>query len=281
MDIGIGLPSTIPGVTREQHLEWARRAEAAGFSTLGVIDRVAYENLEPLVALTAAAAVTERIRLTTSIAIVPYRNTAMFAKEAASVDVLSGGRLTLGLAPGGREDDYTTTGTDFSTRGRRLDAQLEELKRLWNGDDVGPKPVQQGGPPLILGGTVDAAFRRAAQFGEGWIAGGSAPDAVRAGAEATRQAWEAAGRAGKPRIMALGYYSLGSDAQANAEAYLKHYYAFLGDELAGMIAGSAAKDAPTIQQYLSAFQDAGVDEFILFPCSPDPEQVDLLAKAAL
>ena len=231
-------------------------------------------------ALTAAAAVTERIRLTTSIAIVPYRNTAMFAKEAASVDVLSGGRLTLGLAPGGREDDYTVTGADFSTRGRRLDAQLDELKRLWNGDDVGPKPVQQGGPPLILGGTVDASFRRAAQFGEGWIAGGSTPDAVRSGAEATRQAWEAVGRAGEPRVMALGYYSLGPDAQANAEAYLKHYYAFLGDELAGMIAGSAAKDAPTIQQYLSAFQDVGVDEFILFPCSPEPDQVDLLAKAA-
>ena len=87
MDIGIGLPSTIPGVTRDQHLEWARRAEAAGFSTLGVIDRVAYDNLEPLVALMAAGAVTERIRLSTSIAIVPYRNTAMFAKEAASVDV--------------------------------------------------------------------------------------------------------------------------------------------------------------------------------------------------
>ena len=80
--------------------------------------------------------------------------------------------------------------------------------------------------------------------------------------------------------MALGYYSLGPDAQANAESYLRHYYAFLGDELAGMIAGSAAKDAPTIQQYLSAFEEAGVDEFILFPCAPDPEQVDLLAKAA-
>src|SRR5262249_1706278 len=89
MDIGIGLPSTIPGVTRDQELEWARRADARGFSTLGVIDRIVYSNLEPLIALAAAAAVTERIRLTTSILLGPTRSAALLAKQAASVNLLS------------------------------------------------------------------------------------------------------------------------------------------------------------------------------------------------
>src|SRR5919109_2509339 len=112
MDIGIGLPSTIPGADRDQNLAWARRADERGFSTLGVIDRIVYTNLEPLIALAAAAGVTERIRLTSSIVIGPYCNTALLAKQAASLDVLSGGRLTVGIAPGGRPDDFEAAGVD-------------------------------------------------------------------------------------------------------------------------------------------------------------------------
>src|SRR3954469_13863033 len=114
MDVGIGLPATIPGVEGAQLIEWARRAEARGFSSLGTIDRLVYGNYEPLIALAAAAAVTERIRLATSILIAPYRrNAAHLAKEALSVDRLSGGRLVFGVAVGGREDDYEASGADF------------------------------------------------------------------------------------------------------------------------------------------------------------------------
>lgn len=118
MDIGIGLPNAVRGVERRGIVDWARQAEQAGFSTLGTIDRIAYPSYESLITLAAAAAVTERIRLTTDILIAPVRgNTALFAKQAATVDQLSGGRLVLGLAVGGRPDDYEAVGEDFHAAG--------------------------------------------------------------------------------------------------------------------------------------------------------------------
>ena len=106
MDVGIGLPNAVRGVDRRGIVEWARRAEAAGFSSLGTIDRIVYPNYESLIALAAVAAVTERIRLVTDILIAPLRtNTALLATQAATIDNLSEGRLVLGLAVGGREGD--------------------------------------------------------------------------------------------------------------------------------------------------------------------------------
>ena len=280
MDIAIGLPATIPGVDRESHLEWARRAEARGFSSLGTIDRITYPNLEPLIALAAAAAVTERIRLATAILLAPTRATAVLAKQAATLDVISNGRVTLGLAPGGREPDFDVTGMDFKTRGKRFDKQLGDLKRIWNDHEIGPEPVQPGGPPILIGGTADAAFRRAAQHGAGWIAGGAKPDAVKAAADTARQAWEAAGRDGQPKIAALAYFSLGDSAEEHATGYLKDYYGWLG-EYADTIAASAATDAETAKQYADGFAAVGVDELFFMPAHTHPDQVDLLADAVL
>src|SRR4051812_49677732 len=137
MEVGIGLPATIPGATGEQVFEWARRAEARGFSSVGTIDRLVYPNYESLIALAAAAGVTERIRLATTILIAPYRaNAALVAKQAATVDHLSGGRLVLGVAVGGREDDYAVSGGGFHTRGRRLDEMLVGGEPVWAGEAV-------------------------------------------------------------------------------------------------------------------------------------------------
>ena len=275
MEVGIGLPTTIPGVTGPQVLEWARRAEARGFSSLGTIDSIVYPNYEPLIALAAAAAVTERIKLATTILIAPYRaNGALVAKQAATLDNLSGGRLVLGVAVGGREDDYEVSGVDFHTRGKRFDAMLAEWDELWSGDRVGPP----GRPTLILGGTVDATYERAARYGDGWSLGGGTPDAFTDGMEKMRAAWSAAGRDGEPRGMSLAYFSLGDGAKSAAEGYLGDYYGFLGDYV-GQIIDSAATDADTIRGYVQGFEAAGCDEFILFPCDPDPGQVDLLADA--
>jgi alkanesulfonate monooxygenase SsuD/methylene tetrahydromethanopterin reductase-like flavin-dependent oxidoreductase (luciferase family) len=279
MEIGIGLPNATHGVRGPELTAWAREAEQAGFSSLGTIDRVAYENYEPLVSLAAAAAVTERIRLATTILLAPLRtNTALFAKQAASVDGLSGGRLVLGLAVGGREDDYTVSGVDFHARGQAFDRQLDELRRLWDGDEVGPDPAESGGPTLILGGTVDAAFERAAQYGAGWIQGGGPPDQFKEALPKLEAAWKEAGRDGEPRKMALGYYSLGPDAERNANEKLAHYYGFLGD-YAKRIADSAAKDADSVKRYAAAFEELGCDEFFFFPSDTNPEQVGLLRDA--
>lgn len=285
MDVGIGPPNTVPGTDGKQLIEWARRAENAGFSTLGTIDRIVYPNMEPLTALSAAAAVTERIGLATTILIAPYRiNTALLAKQTASVQRISGGRLTLGLAVGGREDDYEASGADFAGRGATFEGQLRRLKEIWaassgTGSTIGPD-VSGDPPELVIGGSVDAAFRRAAEHGAGWIMGGGNPDMFADAKAKLDAAWSDAGRDGSPRAISLAYFALGENAEADADAYLKDYYAFLGD-YAQMIADSAAKDADTVRGYLKAFADAGCDELILFPSSPDPAQVDLLAEAAL
>ncbi len=284
MDVGIGLPNAVPGTTGEQLTEWARRADAAGFSTLGTIDRLVYPNLEPLVALAAAAAVTERIGLATTILIAPIRNNpALIAKQAASVQHLSGGRLVLGIAVGGREDDYEQAGVDFDSRGHGFEATLERLKRTWADSSgaytIGPD-VSDNPPPLVIGGSIDATYRRAAELGDGWIMGGGTPDMFAEGRGKLDAAWEQAGRDGEPHRMSLAYFSLGDEGEANANSYLKHYYSFLG-EYADQIAASAATDPDTVRAYVEAFEQAGCEELIIFPSSSDPEQVDLLAEAAL
>jgi alkanesulfonate monooxygenase SsuD/methylene tetrahydromethanopterin reductase-like flavin-dependent oxidoreductase (luciferase family) len=288
MKVGIGLPSTIPGVGRASLLDWARRAEERGFSSLGTIDRLVFANYESLIALAAAAAVTERIGLLTDILIVPYRaNAALLAKQTATIDSLSGGRLTLGVSVGGREDDYAVSEVRLDSRGKRMDAMLREMKEIWGGAErgfagpVGPPPARSGGPELVIGGTVDAAFRRVGEFGDGWTMGGGGPDRFAAGAEKARTAWRAAGREGEPRLLTLCYFALGETARQDADSYLHTYYGFAGDKVAGMIAGSAAVTPETMVQYRDAFAAAGADELICFPCSADVRQVDLLADVVL
>lgn len=279
MDVAIGLPNAVPGTTGGQLVEWARRADARGFSSLGTIDRIVYENYEPLTALAAAAAVTERIGLCTSVLLGPLRvNATELAKQALSLHALSAGRFTLGIGLGGRDDDYEASGVELAGRGRRLDTMLGEIKEVWAGGKVGPSI--EGSPRLIVGGHADASFARAARFADGWIAGGSGPDQFSEGAGKARAAWSEAGRDGEPRTMALAYFSLGDRAEEEARAYLTDYYAWLGEEIAEFLVAGAAKDPETVKQYIATYEAAGCDELILIPSSSDPDQVDLLADAA-
>lgn len=285
MDVGIGIPNSIPGTTGSQLLEWARRAEAAGFSSLASIGAVEYPGYEELTVFAAAGAVTERIRFVSNVLIAPARSSAELAKQAASVDQLTGGRLTLGLGVGWRSADYALTGRDFADRGNRFDEQLRDLHRAWNGEPlrdgtrpVSPEPAQKGGVPLLIGGTTDAAVRRVVNHGVGWTAGGLPPDAANEMAEKVRAAWKQGGRDGEPRFVALVYFGLG-DTEERSRAYLRDYYGPMGEDTANMIADSTLRSPEAITATIQGFRDIGFDELILDPTVSDPEQVDLLADA--
>ncbi len=287
MDIGIGLPNAVPATEGRRLIDWAKNAEEAGFSTLGTIGRLVYQNYEELVALSAAAAVTNQIRLTTSVLLAPlYTNIALFAKQAASLDRLSGGRLVLGLGLGGRDDDFTASALPTTGKGRRLDQQLTEMKRIWSGarygyaGAIGPEPVRRGGPELILGGSAEASFRRVAMLGDGWIMGGGTPDMFAQSAAGVEAAWQEAGRAGKPRKLSLAYFALGPNARDQADNYLLHYYAWMGD-ISRQIAAGAAVSAEMVKGYATAFAAAGCDELIFVPTTASPDQIGLLANAVL
>jgi alkanesulfonate monooxygenase SsuD/methylene tetrahydromethanopterin reductase-like flavin-dependent oxidoreductase (luciferase family) len=129
-----------------------------------------------------------------------------------------------------------------------------------------------------MGGTVDKAFERAARYADGWMAGGGGPDAFAESVPKLERAWEAAGRDGEPRKLALHYFALGDQAEADARRGLGHYYAFLGD-VADMIVQGAAKTADDVKAVVAAFEERGCDELVLFPASGDPAQVELLREA--
>lgn len=287
MDIGIGLPATIPGAAAGDVLDWARRADQRGFTTLGVLDRLVYDNFEPLTVLAAAAAVTERIQLATTILIAPYRaDVAVLAKQAASVDRLAGGRLILGMAAGFRDDDFTANGTEHRARGRRLDRMIERMRGIWSGTaeqgydyPIGPRPKAQ--PRLVFGGHSPGAVRRCARYGWGWIAGGSSPNGYATNLERARTVWREEGRESEPRKLALSYFALGTDAQYHARGFLGDYYSFLGTEYAQRVAAGALTDERMLSATIDGYREAGCDELILVPCYADPEQVDLLAKVVL
>src|SRR3989440_9669931 len=192
MKIGIGHPGTIPGVKGQLILDWAKRADAGPFSSLGSLDRLVYTNYDALITLTAAAAVTQRIRLMTTVLLVPLHNAGLLAKQAASLDAISGGRLTLGVGVGAREDDFRAAPASFHDRGKLFEAQLETMKRAWSGQPlaedigpIGPPPVQPGGPELLIGGYSPPAIQRVNRGGGGYISCGGPPPKARPGYCAT------------------------------------------------------------------------------------------------
>ncbi|MFC4533207.1 LLM class flavin-dependent oxidoreductase [Sphaerisporangium dianthi] len=277
MDIGVGLPVMVPGTHPARAVEWARAAEEHGFAGVAVLDRVVSGNQEPLVTLAAAAAVTSRVRLATTVLIGPLRGDGtLLAKQAATMHALTGGRLVLGVAAGGREDDYLATGVPFAGRGRRLDEMLTRMREIWRGDTpVGPAPPG-GGPPIIVGGHSPAAVRRAALHGDGWIAGAGSAEPYEQRVRRFADAWRAAGRTSRPRLMALVYYALGPGAGDRARAYADACYGGLGPYAARVAAG-VATTAEQVRAVIREHAEAGCDELLFFPCSADGDQLERLA----
>lgn len=285
MKIGIGLPGNVPGVKGDFILEWAQRADAGPFSTLGTIDRLVYQNYEPFIMLAAAAAVTTRIRLMTGVMLAPLRNEGVLAKQAASLDAISDGRLTLGFGVGRRPDDYKAAPARYNNRGRRLEEQIATMKRIWAGEDVdpendvgpvGPPPVQKGGPEILIGGGTPQAIARAGRLGDGYLAAGTNPEAVETSYQMAVDAWEAEGKPGKPRLAAVCSYALGPNAADVVGGYIRHYYSFLGP-VAEQMAQNAVSSTEAVTGMIHDLEGIGMDELVFLPSAAEIGQLDRLA----
>ena len=248
---------------------WAAEAERAGFESVGVIDRLIYDNLDPLIALTAAAATTSRIELMSTVVNVCWRNNpVLLAKQLLSVDRLSGGRLTAGLGMGGWPADYAASGVPLAGRGVLFDTALATMERTWRATGLRPR--------ILLGGTAQASFARAATAtSDGWVAPLFGLELLRHGGAAVRRAWSEAGRAGAPRIVTGRYFSLGPNARATADADIHHYY---GSDFFEYARADTLTDPEALQAELQRLAQAGCTDVVLFPCSGDLEQVALLAR---
>jgi alkanesulfonate monooxygenase SsuD/methylene tetrahydromethanopterin reductase-like flavin-dependent oxidoreductase (luciferase family) len=169
-------------------------------------------------------------------------------------------------------------------RGARLAEQVEEMKRIWAGEDrgmagaIGPAPAQKGGPPVVIGAYTPGGIRRFARLADGWIMGGGTPDTFAQLSALVDEAWSDAGRTEKPRKLTLAYFGLGKEAVEQARATFKHYYGWLGD-LADQIASGIAASPEMVRAYAAAFEQVGCDEVIFTPGSDRPDQVTLLAEA--
>ena len=284
MDIAIGLPATIPGTKGSLVLDWAKQADSGPFSSLGILDRVVSPNYEPLTTLAAAAAVTSRVRLMTTVLLAPLRGGGVLAKQAATIDALSGGRLTLGLGVGGREDDFQAAPASFQDRARRFEEQLDLMKRIWSGQPVsdeigavGPPPARGGGPELLIGGYTPTPIRRVGRWADGFISGGVPdPEQVRQMFDLAEESWRAEGREGRPRLVATLYYALGPNAARGGD-YIRHYYSYFGPAADDM-ARSIPSSPEAVGELIRGFGDVGADEVVCWPTVAELDQVDRLAE---
>ena len=289
MQLGIGLPNTMAHETdRTLMLDWARLADEAGFAVLGTIDKPNYDSWDPLATLAGVAGVTERIRLATTILQLPNRNEVLVAKQAAVVDQLSAGRLVLGLAQGGREDDFGAFGAGFKGRSARFERQVGRIREIWQAARdadrdhgvLGPAPVQQPAPPIWAGATTPTAVERAARVADGFIFGTAGSAAMKERTPAVREAFAAAGKP-DATIAGLAYVGVGDDAGAALDEAAHHvlrYYGRLWTEPENLIHhGPTSK----LAEEIAAYEEAGVDVLILFPEIPSLDQVERLAEDVL
>ncbi|MGL6279123.1 MAG: LLM class flavin-dependent oxidoreductase [Gaiella sp.] len=287
MKLGIGLPNTLAHETdRRLMLEWARLADEAGFHVLATIDKPNYDSWDSLATLAGVAGVTENALLATTILQLPPRNEVNVAKQAATIDQLSGGRMVLGVAQGGREDDFEVFDAEFKGRSARFERQVARVRETWAGSRassrehgaVGPAPVA-GDPPIWAGGMTPKGIERALRVADGFIFGtagsemmGQYAPGIRAGLAAN----------GKPdaTVAGLAYVAVGDDAQAALAEGAHHvlrYYGQLWTEPENLIHhGPASK----IAEEVAAYADA-LDILILFPQIADLGQVELLAEHVL
>ena len=285
------LPTMLPQ-GRSELLAWCAAVDAGPWESLAVPERVTYTSHALVPQLAAAAALTERVRLWTTIVILPAHPAVQVAKDMASIDQIASGRLTVGVGVGGREHDYRAIDAPFTNRWQRMDDAVATMRRIWAGeppfegaDPVGPPPVQAGGPPLAAGVMGPKALARAAKWAAGIDSGATVtnvdPDAFGAEVARIKQAWKDAGRTDEPHISASLWYALGDGAAERLHAYAHAYMMIMGPEVAGFMADLCTAHSPeALQRNMQAAEAAGCDEMFLVPTTTDVTELDR-TRAAL
>jgi alkanesulfonate monooxygenase SsuD/methylene tetrahydromethanopterin reductase-like flavin-dependent oxidoreductase (luciferase family) len=289
MKIGMNLPVMVPGLGRDGVLEWCRRIDAGPYSSLAAGERITFPNPELMVTMGAAAAVTERVGLALNVVVLPMHSAVMIAKQVATLDVLSGGRMSLGVGVGAREEDYLAVGAPFdSKRLRRMEHQVAVIRRAWAGErimeralrPVEPRPAQQEGPEILAGSLQADSIRRAARWADG-ICGfsfGPSPEEVDASFNVARAAWTGAGRTRPPRLVTGCWFALGTGARQQIDQYLQRYLNFAGPDAARHVAATVQTTSPSaLRSIVRSLADLGTDELLLVPTTADPEEVDRVA----
>lgn len=287
----MNLPVMVPGLDRDRILEWSRRIDRGPFSHIASGERITFPNPEILVALSAAAAVSERARIFLNVLVLPMHGAALAAKRVATLDVLSGGRVVLGVGAGAREEDYRAADAPFGTRRlARMGEQVALMRRAWAGEKVvegalrpvEPLPVQSGGPPVLAGSLSPRAIRKVAPWADGLcgFSFGPSVDEVAASFESARVAWREAGRERPPRLVTSCWFALGEDARAQLDTYLARYLNFMGEEVASRLAPQVTLDSPAkLRDAVRRIEDCGADEVSLVPTTLDPDEIDRVQDA--
>jgi alkanesulfonate monooxygenase SsuD/methylene tetrahydromethanopterin reductase-like flavin-dependent oxidoreductase (luciferase family) len=286
VDISINIPTFMQTRTRDEELAWYRKVDEGPWASLSSWERVTYPGWALTVQLAAAAAITERVRLWTDIVTLPLRSAVLFAKEVASVDVLSGGRLTLSVGIGAHDEDFLAVGSDLGQRRQKMDEQVATMRRIWAQEPaveghlpIGPAPLQPGGVPLIAGVKGPKALARAAR----WADGVSDPtqtmyyDAEYLAAQRERvvQAWQHAGRKEKPHFSTTMWFALGPNPKEQLGKALWDYVRVWGEDAARThVEKSWNYGRAGLLEAVDGARAAGLDELRLIPSTPDLAELD-------
>jgi alkanesulfonate monooxygenase SsuD/methylene tetrahydromethanopterin reductase-like flavin-dependent oxidoreductase (luciferase family) len=277
------------GLDRETLLGFARAVEAGPFASLSCGERITGPTVDLATTLAAAAAVTSRVRIVPTLYVLPLHDAVKAAKEIATLDVLSGGRVAVTVGVGGRPNDYRAVSAPFERRHARMDEQVARMRAIWRGeapfegaDPVGPAPVQAGGPPVYAGVMGPKATARAARWADGvyvWSGNGEKSEIARLLAQ-TDRAWEAAGRERPPRRVGGFWYSLAPQgALEKLRRYVYDYVAYFGEAPARAMAAQMNRATPdAVRQSLDDLEAAGCDEVFLVPATAEPAEVERAAE---
>jgi alkanesulfonate monooxygenase SsuD/methylene tetrahydromethanopterin reductase-like flavin-dependent oxidoreductase (luciferase family) len=286
MKISLCLPYMKTEIDRRVLRDWCRAADEGPFESLSCGERITGPTVEMRTVLAAAAAWTERVRIVPSLYVLPMHSAVWAAKEIATLDVISDGRVTVTVGVGGRPKDYEAVGASFARRHQRMDEQVDQMKRIWAGepplpgvDPVGPTPVQAGGPPILIGAMGPKAIRRGAEWADGIYA--FSMNGVQSEMEhmlgLARAGWKEAGRDTAPHLAGGFWYSLADGAEEKLRDYVFKYMEIAGEEVARALAKSMTRSSPeAVREGIENMRAAGCEECFMVAATHEPSEIERL-----